>query len=899
MLRHIKLSEKQKTVAVCVFSTLAVAGLLGGVYSLSASADDAKIVNLPSTTIENRDITWSFGNNENLTLTLGAGPILNDNSSSTSENNISYPNGDISISLTYTGSENVCGNYDLRLDADGWQGYPLDCNPGESTSVFSTSSTFVAPSNVNAFVLSASKRNNPGPNAPVVVSIATNTFDASTNTATFNLGNTTRSISFTNAWNSQNNPHFEFENTGNNSALQSALSAGLGFTAEDACMDGQASNYVVQLGSQDGWSRDFTCNNGVYTLVFQDNDIVPTSGLSISIQNTNQPGPQTGYDVAFENVSSSANDGSYVLVTSHDQSLAGKTFRLTPSTGEIGCAGDQNGLNCSMHFNNNPFDTRSEFYFTIRGEGFELNPEDIMVFLRGPDGKNGVAEISRVGDNYQFMLRNSGVPGDVNHISIDIEEPHEEGQGEEFVPHPGEQVGPTRVTIKQNQGNPNIAKSFYLSRISINWEPVFEREDCEWSAENRADDSICPATYTRNDFTYNKESNVDTVEIDFGTIFNLRYINTVKVNGTSYEIPFDYTNRQQWLAHYDHQMTGFTLNVPYSSTGYTIEVDVDQLAGEYQQIGNFLWTNSEDEKYRPDGTLNDEYIGHSNLEVVSVNCHITSNDENDVFFRVGVDQVPEGCVFEYSPDDDRNTTGSLVVPEGSTITVRLKPQYGWQVTSFRLSGNDEIATDPGAVAQYTLGIHRGNAHIGAVVTEVDDEVNASSDKIKSGSIMLGGAEIEEGTAMLSVNDADLNDDQKAEFRKQAGNYSVSTFLDIDLDQVFYDGKGGYWQGTEMSELSHEATITLTLEDGVDGNSVILVHKKHDGSYEIIPTTYDAKTHTISFKASSFSDYAIASATIENTNTFDSILKYFMLFVVSGGAAIFFATRSELEAEKLA
>lgn len=98
------------------------------------------------------------------------------------------------------------------------------------------------------------------------------------------------------------------------------------------------------------------------------------------------------------------------------------------------------------------------------------------------------------------------------------------------------------------------------------------------------------------------------------------------------------------------------------------------------------------------------------------------------------------------------------------------------------------------------------------------------------------------------------------------------------------------EGAEMKELIHDATVTLKLAEGVDGNTVVIVHEKHNGTYEVIPTTYDEKTHTISFKTSSFSNYAIASANIANSNTLDNIIRYCVLFVLSSAATIFFATR---------
>ena len=898
------LSRFLDTKSLGIFCSLvAIAAFVGCIMSIGALATGERVVELSNATANTttRDITWTIGN-ESLTLTLGTGPTLTTNS-------IEYASGDnISISLTHNGTTNVCDQYEVFLSAGGWnenQPYYLQCTSYSTTQEFYTDSNFNIPSDVSGITLGAQKRNQPGPgpdidpSGPIIVNIAADSFGENGKTATFQFGEqNSRSITFNTAWNATNNPHFEFEN-GNSDALRTAFTNGLRFTAGGECMDaydGNSSphdNYYVRLESQGGWGINYACENGNYTLPFTGEENIPPESYTIRVMQKTQPQQDIG--VEFENVSLLAQGGSYIKVTSRDESLAGKTFIITPSSGTISCNEHDGETHCSQQFSQSPFDQNSDFFYYISVEGGQWDDSTMMVFFRGAAGLGGSPIVTKVGNDYEFMLNGAGIPADTNHISIAIEEPHEHGGGGEDEPqHEGDPVPATSVKIKSNIGDSSITKSFYLARISINNNPVNDngKERCEISGDDRANDEVCPSEYTVSNFSYNKVANVNTVEISFGTLFIHKYINSVKVNGTTYQIPFDYTNRQEWLAHYYHQMTGFTIdNVPYNEGGYVIEVDVDELPGQYQQIGNFLWTNAEDEKYRPDGSENDEYIGHSNLEVVSVLCHIAEN--NDVFFNVATDKVPDGCVFEYRPDDnDEHKTGSLVVPEGSTITVRLKPTYGWQVTSFKISGDDVIETDPGAVAQYTFGIHKGNAHLGAVVTEVDDEVNAASEKVKSGTISLGGEEITEGTAMLTVGDADLTDEQKAEFQTQAGNYNVSTFLDIDLDQVFYNGMGDYWQGAEMSELAHEATITLTLEEGVDGNSVILVHKKHDGTYEIIPTTYDAKTHTITFKTSSFSDYAIASANVKNADTVDRIIKYVLILTASLTVSIFCFTKAK-------
>ena len=289
-----------------------------------------------------------------------------------------------------------------------------------------------------------------------------------------------------------------------------------------------------------------------------------------------------------------------------------------------------------------------------------------------------------------------------------------------------------------------------------------------------------------------------------------------------------------------------------------------------------------------------DFIVHASIELVSLLFNI---DEGNYFIIThDTENIPDGCVVEFGENDD-GTVGSLVVPDGSVATIKIWTEYGWQVTSFGINSQN-VDVDPDKIAEYTFTIGKGNYHLGAVVEQTEDEVNAESEKIKAGSIELGGDEIDEGTAMLTVSDADLSDEDRERFQNEAGDYNVTTYLEIDLDQIFYDGHGDYWKGAEMKELDNEATITLQLEDGVDGNSVVIVHQKHDGTYDVIPATYDPVTNTITFKTSSFSNYAIASKTVDTPNTGDMIAKYLLIFFASASVftlAILAARKSKKEA----
>lgn len=235
-------------------------------------------------------------------------------------------------------------------------------------------------------------------------------------------------------------------------------------------------------------------------------------------------------------------------------------------------------------------------------------------------------------------------------------------------------------------------------------------------------------------------------------------------------------------------------------------------------------------------------------------------------------------------DLQKNNGWASILP-GSKVIFRLKPNYGYQLTSITINDEKLVAGKEESTFEYIMP--NTNVHISGIFEKVDDKVSVESEKIKSGTIQLGGNEIDSGSLILSVNDVTLTEEQISNFENKVSGYEISSYLDISLSQIIYKGTANDFWSNEMKDLNNEATITLKLENGVNGNEIVIVHEKHDGSYEVIPATYDKDTNTITFKTSSFSNYAIASKitndkqnNIENPNTADNLINYVFLFAIS-------------------
>ena len=244
---------------------------------------------------------------------------------------------------------------------------------------------------------------------------------------------------------------------------------------------------------------------------------------------------------------------------------------------------------------------------------------------------------------------------------------------------------------------------------------------------------------------------------------------------------------------------------------------------------------------------------------------------------------PNSYVGEHSDEGGLNGEfGWVNVEPGSTVTFEFIPEYGYQLTSVKANDFDLEPQD--TINQYVFTMPNGNVHFSAVFKETKDLVNAESEKVKSGSIKLGN-DLDGGSAVLTVKDVELDSSKIKGFENAAKDYEVKTFLDIDLYNIYFKGKddaNDVWS-EKVDELEKEATISIKLEAGVNGNDIVIVHNIHDGEeFEVIPTTYDPKTNTITFKTKSFSNYAIASRTVNKLNpkTLDNIIMYVVLLGLS-------------------
>lgn len=343
--------------------------------------------------------------------------------------------------------------------------------------------------------------------------------------------------------------------------------------------------------------------------------------------------------------------------------------------------------------------------------------------------------------------------------------------------------------------------------------------------------------------------------------FIVERITVLKINGTDYyntlPDPGKEGGKDALLAACKGQLYEFKITVPYSESGYEIESNVkwlDDSDKEYMVVGNFLWTYM-------DQNQGDDYIDHGRMELLGVKYNDTDYSPEDL--------KNPGTGFDW---DQNENSGSAVLPVGAVVTVKLVPDYGYQLTSFGINGGDFDTGEEQSV--FTFEIQPGNAHLGAHFTPVDNTVTSSSNMVKSGSIELK-SDLSGGSAQLEISDAEneLSDEKTEAFETAAGDYVIADYFDLDLYNVYYKGttdSTDAWKN-EVNTLEDDATVSISLATSLfeSAEDIVIIHNIHNGEdFETIPVdSYDSKTKTITFKTDSFSTYAIATTSILVNNDF--------------------------------
>ena len=282
---------------------------------------------------------------------------------------------------------------------------------------------------------------------------------------------------------------------------------------------------------------------------------------------------------------------------------------------------------------------------------------------------------------------------------------------------------------------------------------------------------------------------------------------------------------------------------------YTIEV-----SGASKESYTIMWTNSGATNVEgTDYASSDCIIGNGKAYVKAVYDNATNmNDITNTITNIG-----NGCV-------DGDGKGYVAIEAGNVVDFAFIPDYGFQLTA--IGANDTQLTAQVTQNEFRFIMPNTHIHFNATFTPTEDIVAANSASISEGGIALSDNELTGGSAVLEVNEAIVPN--QGDFEAAAEGYVVSEYLDISLYNVFYKGKNDaedVWRSS-VESLNSPAEITLKLQDGIDTETVKIVHEKGVGEFELLDAAYNPETQEITFSTSSFSNYAIAYEESGNEQT---------------------------------
>lgn len=227
----------------------------------------------------------------------------------------------------------------------------------------------------------------------------------------------------------------------------------------------------------------------------------------------------------------------------------------------------------------------------------------------------------------------------------------------------------------------------------------------------------------------------------------------------------------------------------------------------------------------------DAYLEHGKAQVVAV------EGVYDLY------SIP----FANNPGDEKG--GHIAVEAGKQVTVRLTPDYGYQLKGVSLNGGVTLAPQD-EVSTFTFKMPDTNVHFKGIFTQTSDEIKTSATKVSSASFENGANAAPSGNLRLTV--ADSNEDTTNALAQVANAVSAEA-VNLTLDQIVSKGNGTNWE-TPVTQFSQPVKMKLKVAeyDTAAGYEVV---REHDGKLTNLPTSV-SEDGTLTFETNQFSTYFI-------------------------------------------
>ena len=227
----------------------------------------------------------------------------------------------------------------------------------------------------------------------------------------------------------------------------------------------------------------------------------------------------------------------------------------------------------------------------------------------------------------------------------------------------------------------------------------------------------------------------------------------------------------------------------------------------------------------------DAYLEHGKAQVVAV------EGVYDLY------SIP----FANNPGDEKG--GHIAVEAGKQVTVRLTPDYGYQLKGVSLNGGVTLAPQA-EVSTFTFTMPDTNVHFKGIFTQTQDEINTTGTKVSSASVENGANAAPSGNLRLTVEDSDANTTNAL---AQVENAVSAEAVNLTLDQIVSKGDGTNWENP-VTQFDQPVKMKLQVAD-YDTAAGYEVVREHNGNLTNLPTSV-SEDGTLTFETNQFSTYFI-------------------------------------------
>ncbi len=235
-----------------------------------------------------------------------------------------------------------------------------------------------------------------------------------------------------------------------------------------------------------------------------------------------------------------------------------------------------------------------------------------------------------------------------------------------------------------------------------------------------------------------------------------------------------------------------------------------------------------DDTYGEDGR-----IEHGTAEIIKIN----GQDVSQMTFSN----------FANNPGDEKG--GHLEVKRDDDVTIKLIPDYGYQLSGASINGVKLEALDD-QVSTFTFTMPDTNVHFKGIFTQTQDEIKTSGTKVSSASVENGANAAPSGNLRLTV--ADSNEDTTNALA-QVENAVSAEAVNLTLNQIVSKGNGTNWENP-VTEFSQPVKMNLKVAD-YDTAAGYEVVREHNGNLTKL-TTSVSEDGMLTFETNQFSTYFI-------------------------------------------